>query len=93
MAAHHDFELDLPALVAAVSQRRHPTILVSDEVGMGVHPATELGGRFRDVLGTVNRAVADVVDNAYLVVAGRALSLNRFPGSDSPAPSEPSGGG
>ncbi len=72
-------ELDPPIeeLVAALAARTGPTVLVSDEVGLGVHPETEVGRRFRDVLGTLNRAVADVADEVLLVVAGRALPLER----------------
>ncbi len=80
VAAHHDFVLDIGELVAALadrSQAGHSTIVVSDEVGMGVHPATDLGQRFRDVLGEVNRAVSLSVDEAMLVVAGRTLRLDR----------------
>ena len=52
-------------------------IVVSDEVGLGVHPSTEAGRRFRDALGLVNQAVAAVADEVLLVVAGRALRLDR----------------
>ena len=50
-------------------------MLVSDEVGLGVHPPTDVGVAFRDALGDVNRAVADVADEVLLVVAGRVLPL------------------
>ena len=49
--------------------------MVSDEVGMAVHPSTEEGRRFRDALGALNHAVSALADQAYLVVAGRALPL------------------
>src|SRR5581483_4711329 len=44
------------------------SIVVSEEVGLGVHPSSELGVRFRDVLGAVNVALADFADRALLVV-------------------------
>ena len=62
-------------LVDALTERPGPTVLVSDEVGLGVHPETEVGRRFRDVIGTVNQAVAAVADDVLLVVAGRVLRL------------------
>jgi adenosylcobinamide kinase/adenosylcobinamide-phosphate guanylyltransferase len=77
LAAHHDFEADVDGLVAALSRRRALTVVVSDEVGLGVHPSTELGRRFRDALGLVNQAVAEVADDVWLVVAGRGLLLER----------------
>ncbi len=75
VAAHHDFEVDLEGLCAALAGRAGDTVVVSDEVGLGVHPETAVGNRFRDVLGTVNRAVAAQADEVVLVVAGRVLRL------------------
>jgi nicotinate-nucleotide--dimethylbenzimidazole phosphoribosyltransferase len=43
---------------------------------MGVHPSSEVGRQFRDELGTLNQAVAEVADQVFLVVAGRALRLD-----------------
>lgn len=70
-----DFDVDVHDLVDALRSRASPTVVVSDEVGLGVHPETEVGRRFRDVLGGVNRAVGDVADDVLLVVAGRILRL------------------
>ena len=38
------------------------------------------GARYRDVLGRVNASWAEAADDAYLVVAGRALQLDRLDG-------------
>lgn len=51
------------------------TVVVSNEVGMGVHPETELGREYRDALGRLNQAVAAHADTTLLMVAGRALPL------------------
>ena len=50
-------------------------IVVSNEVGLGVAPATRLGGVYRDALGRVNQAVAARADAVYLMTAGLALEL------------------
>ncbi len=42
------FEVDTEALCRTLRSRAEPTILVSDEVGMGVHPPTGAGRRFRE---------------------------------------------
>jgi adenosyl cobinamide kinase/adenosyl cobinamide phosphate guanylyltransferase len=75
VAAVAGFQADPNALCRALLERAGQTVIVSEEVGLGVHPSTEAGGRFRDVLGTVNRAVSEIADDAFLVVAGRALRL------------------
>lgn len=79
VAAHHDFSVDLPQLLDALASRAGHTVLVSDEVGLGVHPSTELGGDFRDALGMVNQQVADISEQVVLVVAGRTFPLERSP--------------
>ena len=50
-------------------------ILVSNEVGLGVAPATELGRNYRDILGRVNQMVSARADKVYLMVAGLPLDL------------------
>jgi adenosylcobinamide kinase/adenosylcobinamide-phosphate guanylyltransferase len=52
-----------------------PLVAVTNEVGMGVVPAHASGRVFRDLLGMVNQAVAEVSDDVLLVVAGRVLRL------------------
>jgi len=64
------------SLVAGLAaERAGPTLVVSNEVGMGVVPASELGRAFRDVQGRVNTVFCDVADRSVLVFAGRALDL------------------
>jgi len=58
-----------------VQARTAPTIVVSNEVGLGVVPASELGRRYRDLLGRVNARWAAAADEAAFVVAGRVLPL------------------
>jgi adenosylcobinamide kinase/adenosylcobinamide-phosphate guanylyltransferase len=69
-------------LVRALDDRRRTgrlTVLVSEEVGLGVHPSSSAGQQFRDALGTLNRMVADTSDRVLLVVAGRVLPLTGVP--------------
>ncbi|MBI3743399.1 MAG: bifunctional adenosylcobinamide kinase/adenosylcobinamide-phosphate guanylyltransferase [Chloroflexi bacterium] len=50
-------------------------IVVSNEVGLGVVPPSELGRLYRDALGKVNQRFAARADKVYLLVAGLALDL------------------
>ncbi len=73
------------ALAALVVDRLASLILVSNEVGEGVHPSTAIGLRFRDVLGSVNQAIAAAADHVTLMVAGIALDIKQAappPGSN-----------
>lgn len=75
VAAAADLSVDAEGLCTALADRRGDTVVVSEEVGLGVHPSSEAGRRFRDVVGTLNQAVASIADDVVLVVAGRTLTL------------------
>jgi adenosylcobinamide kinase/adenosylcobinamide-phosphate guanylyltransferase len=50
-----------------------PVLVVTNEVGSGVHPHGELALRFVDVLGTTNQLAARLADEVILMVAGQPL--------------------
>lgn len=60
------------ALVEAVGNTTRTVILVSNEVGLGVVPATASGRLYRDELGRLNARVAAAVDEVWFCVAGIA---------------------
>jgi adenosylcobinamide kinase/adenosylcobinamide-phosphate guanylyltransferase len=78
------FAADPGVLCGALEGRSGDSVLVSDEVGLGVHPSTAAGMEFRDRLGELNRRVASVADEVILVVAGRPLALGPAPGGTGP---------
>jgi adenosylcobinamide kinase/adenosylcobinamide-phosphate guanylyltransferase len=57
------------------------TILVSNEVGMGLVPPYPLGRLYRDLLGRVNTWLATAADEVILLVAGLPLRLKPAPGA------------
>ncbi|MCY3979385.1 MAG: bifunctional adenosylcobinamide kinase/adenosylcobinamide-phosphate guanylyltransferase, partial [Chloroflexi bacterium] len=57
-------------LLAAQARSDATWLLVSNEVGMGVVPPTRLGVLYRDMLGRVNRRIAEAADEVLLLVAG-----------------------
>ena len=58
------------ALAALVAAPAADLRVVSNEVGLGVHPATADGLHFRDILGIVNQRVAVAAHRVVLMVAG-----------------------
>jgi len=63
------------AASALAAGRAGPVVAVSNEVGMGIHPDTPLGRRYRDVLGWVNQTWVAASTTSLLLVAGRAIEL------------------
>ncbi|MEV0344526.1 bifunctional adenosylcobinamide kinase/adenosylcobinamide-phosphate guanylyltransferase [Nonomuraea sp. NPDC050680] len=62
-------------LVASWRGTTQRIVAVSDEVGMGVVPATASGRAFRDELGRLNERLADESEHVALVIAGRPVRL------------------
>jgi adenosylcobinamide kinase / adenosylcobinamide-phosphate guanylyltransferase len=77
-AGRTDEEIErLGADAAAVAAGMpNPVVVVTNEVGMGIHPDAALGRRYRDVLGLVNQSWAGAADHALLMIAGRAVRLD-----------------
>ena len=65
-------EADAVAKIAAT----RTLVAITNEVGLGVHPETHLGRRYRDVLGWVNQTWAAAAATTLFLVAGRAMELH-----------------
>jgi cob(I)alamin adenosyltransferase len=70
---------NIPAAVAAVetalAARAAPTVLVTNEVGLGIVPEHPLGRAFRDEAGALNQSMAARADRVLFMVAGLPLTL------------------
>jgi adenosyl cobinamide kinase/adenosyl cobinamide phosphate guanylyltransferase len=64
------------AAVTAMAARPGPTVVVSNEVGLGLHPSTDIGRVYRDELGRLNQRLAAAAERTLLLVAGRAVPLS-----------------
>lgn len=67
------------ALTNFLAERRFSLIIVSNEVGAGVHPPTEVGLQFRDALGSVNQRIAAAADRVSFMVAGLPMTIKDLP--------------
>ena len=80
--AHHldlsepAWDLECQSLLHTLANLRLPVVLVCEEVGWGVVPATAIGGLFRDRLGALQQRLMAQSAAAWLVVQGRALDLH-----------------
>ena len=72
---------DAERVAAAAGGRPGRTIVVTNEVGLGIVPFEPETRRFRDLLGKVNTVVSDAAEKVGLLVTGRVLWLDeRFDG-------------
>jgi adenosyl cobinamide kinase/adenosyl cobinamide phosphate guanylyltransferase len=76
-AGWRDEEVERAAAAVATiaAGREQPTVVVTNEVGLGLVPENALGRAYRDLLGRVNAVFAAEAEQAYLMVAGRTLEL------------------
>jgi adenosylcobinamide kinase / adenosylcobinamide-phosphate guanylyltransferase len=50
-------------------------IIISNEIGMGVHASTELGRKFVELQGWTNQFIAKAADEVYFMVSGLSLRV------------------
>ncbi len=79
LEAGRDPEPAIAELCEALAGLPGPVVIVTNEVGHGIVPATALGRAFRDQHGRMNQRLAAAMDHVVLVVAGRALVLPKSP--------------
>jgi len=70
-----DIEASGQGLLAELEQITTPTVLISNEVGLGIVPESPLARQYRDWLGWLHQQAAKVADLVVLVVAGLPLML------------------
>src|SRR5262245_61224131 len=73
-----DVEGEASKVASTLASRAAPSIVVSNEVGLGIVPVNALARRYRDVLGRVNAGFAADAERSFLVVAGRGLQLQEI---------------
>jgi adenosylcobinamide kinase/adenosylcobinamide-phosphate guanylyltransferase len=62
-------------LVAAIKSFDGSSIIVSNEVGLGIVPDNPLARRFRDFAGMLNQKMAHAADEVYFTAAGIPMKI------------------
>jgi adenosylcobinamide kinase/adenosylcobinamide-phosphate guanylyltransferase len=75
LLADADLERECDRLEAGLARRNSPTVLVANEVGLGIVPDNSLARRFRDAAGRLNQRLAARADRVIFVAAGLPLQL------------------
>ena len=78
VTSEYDIEKSLSAFKAeidALAAVEATLIIISNEIGMGVHAETEAGRKFTDLQGWANQYVVAVAQEAIMMVSGLPLIL------------------
>jgi len=66
---------EIEDFITCLDRPRHPMIIVTNEVGMGLVPDNPLGRRFRDIAGEVNRRIAEKAAKVVFTVCGIPFNI------------------
>jgi len=66
-------------LLAVLAERTGHVLIITNEVGMGIVPETDLGRLFRDVAGLAHQRISQIADEVYLAVLGTILRIKPGP--------------
>ncbi len=75
MLGGHDIAAATTALEAALESRAAQTVLVANEVGLGIVPDNALARAFRDAAGRLNQTIAARADTVLFLVAGLPMRV------------------
>lgn len=71
----HDLASATAALLEAIARRQAPTVIVSNEVGLGIVPDNALARRFRDDAGRLHQQIAAQADQVLFMFAGLPMKV------------------
>ena len=75
MLGEHPVDQATAALLETLTARPGLTVLVANEVGLGIVPDNALARRFRDLAGRLNQQIATQADTVVFTAAGLPLLL------------------
>ena len=71
-----DNEID--QLLSCIAEHEQDWIVISNEVGLGIVPAYQMGRVYRDLLGKANQRLARAADEVYWMAAGIAVPIHQY---------------
>ena len=77
-AASLRVDAEIAGLLTLIEANPAEWIIVSNEVGLGLVPATPLGRIYRDLLGRANRVLAARADKVFWLVAGIPVPIEQY---------------
>ncbi len=69
---------EVDELLAFIREGKQDWIAISNEVGLGVVPAYQMGRAYRDILGWGNQRLAREADEVYWMVAGIPVPIGQY---------------
>ncbi|MBN2145333.1 MAG: bifunctional adenosylcobinamide kinase/adenosylcobinamide-phosphate guanylyltransferase [Candidatus Aureabacteria bacterium] len=63
-------EKELHGILLCLKKFKGTSILVSNEVGLGIVPANKLSRDFRDIAGRINQMTAEKADEVFFMISG-----------------------
>lgn len=79
--AKNDIEVSLELFkkeMDTLSKKEGTFIIISNEIGMGVHADSEVGRKFTDLQGWANQYAASVADKVVLMVSGIPVIIKEY---------------
>ena len=61
-----------------LNQRESPTVVVTNEVGLGIVPDNDLARRYRDTLGRVNQLISQQAQLTLFASMGQVIKLKNI---------------
>ncbi len=72
-----EIEGEILLVLNALKKHKGISVIVSNEVGMGIVPDSRLGRGFRDIAGLINKIVAERSGRVVFMVAGVPLTIKK----------------
>jgi adenosylcobinamide kinase / adenosylcobinamide-phosphate guanylyltransferase len=68
---------EIDALISHLREHKQDWIVISNEVGLGIVPAYQMGRAYRDILGWANQRLAREADEVFWMVAGIPVPIHQ----------------